>query len=55
MENFFISKKIHLDVIDFQLQQMYSVEVAGKGVCITRMGAGRNYSNNTIQIYFHQL
>ena len=55
MEKFFISKKIHLDIMDFQLQQMYSGEVVGKGVCITRMATGRNYSNNTFQIYFHQL
>ena len=55
MEKIFISKKIHLDIMDFQLQQMYSGEVVGKGVCITRMGTGRNYSNNTFQIYFHQL
>ena len=55
MEKFFISKKFHLDIMDFQLQQMYSGEVVGKGVCITRMGTGRNYSNNTFQIYFHQL
>ena len=55
MEKYFISKKIHLDIMDFQLQQMYSGEVVGKGVCITRMGTGRNYSNNTFQIYFHQL
>ena len=55
MEKFFISKKIHLDIMDFQLQQMYSGEVVGKGACITRMGTGRNYSDNTFQIYFHQL
>ena len=38
------SKKLHSDIMDFQLQQIYSYEVVGKGVCITRMGAGRNYS-----------
>ena len=30
--------------MDFQLQQMYSSEVVGKGASITRMGAGKNYS-----------
>ena len=29
-EKFFISKKLHSDVMDFQLQQMYSCEVATK-------------------------
>ena len=37
-----ISKKLHADIMDFQLRQIYEVE--GKGVCITRMGTGRNYS-----------
>ena len=27
---------------------MYSCETVGKGACITRMGAVRNYSRNTI-------
>ena len=27
---------------------MYSFETVGKGACITRMGAVRNYSTNTI-------
>ena len=44
MQNFFDFKKLHSDIMDFQLQQMYSGEVVGKGVCITRMGTGRNYS-----------
>ena len=35
--------------MDFQLQQMYSCGFVGKGACITKMGAGRNYSYNTIQ------
>ena len=35
-----ISKKYHSDIMDFQLQQIYSYEVVGKDVCIT----GRNYS-----------
>ena len=48
MGNFLISKKLHSDILDFQLQQMYSYEVTGKGVCITRMGTGRNYSYNII-------
>ena len=40
-----ISKKLHSDIMDFQLQQIYSYdEVVGEGVCITRMGTGRNYS-----------
>ena len=38
----FISKKLHSDIMSFQLQQMYSCEVVGKGSCIIRMGAGRN-------------
>ena len=37
-------KKNYGDNMDFQLQQMYSYEVVGKGVCIARMGAGKNYS-----------
>ena len=41
-------KKLHSDIIDFQLQQMYSCEVVGKGVCIARMSKG-NYSYNVIQ------
>ena len=32
----------------FQFQQMYSCETVGKGVCIAKMGAVRNYSTNTI-------
>ena len=44
---FDLKKKLHSDM-SFQLQKMYSCEVVGKGVCITRMGAGRNYSTNTI-------
>ena len=39
-----ISKKPHSNITDLQLQQIYSGEVVGKGVCITRMGTGRNYS-----------
>ena len=40
-----ISKKLHSDIMDFQSQQIYSYdEVVGEGVCITRMGTGRNYS-----------
>ena len=27
---------------------MHSCEIVGKGACITRMGAVRNYSTNTI-------
>ena len=49
MKNFLISKKLHLDIMDFQLQQMYSCEAVGKGVCIIRIGTGRNYSYNIIQ------
>ena len=39
-----ISKKLHLDIMDFQLQQMCFCEVVGKDVCITRMGTGKNNS-----------
>ena len=46
---FFDFKKLHSDIMDFQLQKMYSCQVVGKGVCITRMGTGRNYSYNIIQ------
>ena len=28
---------------------MYSCETVGKGVCITRIGTGRNYHNAIIQ------
>ena len=42
MENFLISKKLHSDIMDLQLQQMYSCEVVGKGVCITRMVQAEN-------------
>ena len=48
MKNFLISKKLHSDN-NFQLQQMYSCEVLGKGVCIARMNTGRNYIYNIIQ------
>ena len=37
MKNFLISKKLHSDIIDFPLQQMFSCDVVGKGVCIARM------------------
>ena len=30
-------KKLHTDIMNFQLQQIYSYEVVGKSVCITRM------------------
>ena len=46
MENFFqklISKNLHSDIMDFHLQQICSCEAMGKGVCITRVGIGRNY------------
>ena len=47
---FNFKKKLHSDIMDFQLQQMYSCEVLTKGVCITRVqGTGRNYSYNIIQ------
>ena len=39
-----VSKKLHSDIMDFWLQQMYSCDVVGKGVCIARMGTGRNNS-----------
>ena len=39
-----ISKKLYVDIMDFELQQIYSYEVVGKGVCITRMGIGRTYN-----------
>ena len=39
-----IFKKLYSDIMDFQLQQIYSYDVVGKAVCITRMGTGRNYS-----------
>ena len=42
MKNFLILKELHADIIDFQLQQMFSCEVVGKGLCITGMGTGRN-------------
>ena len=42
--NEWISKKLHSDIMDFQLQQIYPSDVLGKGVCITQMGKGRNYS-----------
>ena len=29
MENFLILEKLHFDVMNFQLQQMYSCEVSG--------------------------
>ena len=37
MKIFLISKNLHSDVMDFPLQQMYSCDVVGKGVCIARM------------------
>ena len=40
--------------MDFQLQQMYSCEVVGKGVCIAAMSKGRNYSYNIIQSSSHK-
>ena len=39
-----ISKNLYSDIMNFQLQQVYFSEVVGKGVSITRMGTGRNYS-----------
>ena len=39
-----ISKKLYADIMGFELQQIYSYEVVGKGVCIKRMGTGRSYS-----------
>ena len=36
-------KFLLLDIMDFQLQNMYSWETVGKGVCIPKMGTGRNY------------
>ena len=32
----FNSKKLHSDIMDFQLQQMYSCEVVGKAKCLYR-------------------
>ena len=32
-----------------KLQQMFSCEVVGKGLCIARMSIDRNYSYNIIQ------
>ena len=49
---FLTSKKLCSGITDFQLQQMYSSEVLGKGVCIARMSKRRNYSYNIIQIYY---
>ena len=43
MENFLISNKLLIDIMDIQLQQMYSCETVDKRACITRMGTGRNY------------
>ena len=34
--------------MDFQLQQMYYCATVGKGVCITRLDAGRNCRAYTI-------
>ena len=48
-KTFLISKKLYSDIIDFQLQQMSSCEVVGKGVSIARMSRCRNYSYNIIQ------
>ena len=48
MKKFLISKKLHSDIMCFQLQLMFFCEAVGKGVCITMMATGRNYSTNTI-------
>ena len=48
MENVLISKTLHSDIMDFLLKWMYSCETVGKGVCITRIDIGRNYSAQTI-------
>ena len=39
-----ISKKLHSDIMGFQLQLIYSCEVVGKGICIKKIGTARNYS-----------
>ena len=44
MEQFLIAKHRYSDIMDFQLQWMRSCETVGKGICITRMGTGRNWS-----------
>ena len=35
-------------IMGFELQQIHSCETVGKGVCVTRMSAGRNNSAFTI-------
>ena len=45
---FWISKKLHSDIMDFQLPSIHSCETVGKGVCIARMDIGRNNIAYTI-------
>ena len=47
---YFDLKKNHSDIMDFQLQNVYSFEAVGKDVCMIRMCTGRNYSTYTITL-----
>ena len=47
--HFFNSKKTLFMYYGFSVATNVYCEVVGKSVCITRMGAGRNYSYNKTQ------
>ena len=48
-------ENLHSDIIEIQLQEIHSCKTVGKGVCITRVGKGRNYYNNINRCQSHKI